>query len=213
MYCLNTSHKIMKSIFLDTETSGLRPGQIAQLTYVIEDNKELVGLKNYFFSVDSIEPEAEKVHGFSKEKLDILSEGFTFGELSEEIQEDFKDATIIAHNVGFDKKFIDEEFKRIYMVPGYTREFCTMAYFKPILQLPNKKYNGIKNPRLEEVVDFYKIDRDNILKKTKLIFGCEDISFHDARYDVMAMYMCCLRSKGRNKVISPYFEQELVIFE
>ncbi|SHK35975.1 Exonuclease [Hathewaya proteolytica DSM 3090] len=203
----------MKSIFLDTETTGLKPGQIVQLTYIIEEDKQLTAMKNYFFSVDSVEPEAEKVHGFSKERLDLLSEGFTFKELSEEIQEDFNDSTIIAHNIGFDKKFIDEEFRRSCLVPGYSKEFCTMGYFKGIVNIPNRYGNGLKNPKLEEVVDYYKIDKNLILEKTKILFGCEEVSFHDARYDVMAMYMCCLKSKKRTKVYSPYWESDLYIFE
>lgn len=203
----------MKSIFLDTETTGLKPGQIAQLTYVIEEDKELIGIKNYFFTVDFMEAGAEKVHGFSKEKLEILSEGFTFGELAPEIQEDFEDATIIAHNIGFDKKFIDEEFSRIFLIPGYAKEFCTMSYFKNILKLPGRNVDSYKNPRLEEVVDYYKIDKETILNKTKMLFGCEDITFHDARYDVMAMYMCCLKSKGREEVRSPYWDEPLHIFK
>lgn len=202
----------MKSIFLDTETTGLKPGQIVQLTYIIEENKELFGMKNYFFTVDSVEIEAEKVHGFSKERLDSLSEGFSFADLAPEIQEDLQDGIIIAHNIGFDKKFIDAEFQRIFELPGYSKEFCTMQYFKDILKLPSRNGMGYKNPRLEEVVDFYHIDKSLIMEKAKVLFGCEDIDFHDARYDVMAMYMCCLKSKNRNKVSSPFWSEDLEIF-
>lgn len=203
----------MKSIFLDTETTGLRPGQIAQLTYLVEEDKQLIGMKNYFFSVENMESEAEKVHGFSKEKLYMLSEGFTFQDLVEEIQEDFEDGIIIAHNVGFDKKFIDTEFQRCFLLPGYSKEFCTMNYFKNITKIPSKNGVGFKNPRLEEVVDFYKIDKKLILDKTKTLYGCEDIDFHDARYDVMAMYMCCLKSKNREAITSPFWDEPLEIFK
>ncbi|MFX0549962.1 exonuclease domain-containing protein [Hathewaya histolytica] len=202
----------MKSIFLDTETTGLRPGQIAQLTYIVEEDKQLVGIKNYFFQVDSMDIEAEKVHGFSREKLEILSEGFTFGDLSEEIQEDFYEGTIIAHNIGFDKKFLEAEFQRIFELPGYSKEFCTMEYFRNIVKIPSRNGIGYKNPKLEEVVNYYNIDKDLILDRTKMLFGCEDIGFHDARYDVMAMYMSCLKSKNRETVCSPFWNEPLEIF-
>ena len=203
----------MKSIFLDTETTGLRPGQIVQLTYIMEEDKKLIGVKNYFFAVDSVDPEAERVHGFSKEKLDILSEGFTFEELSEEIQEDFEGATLIAHNVKFDRKFIEAEFNKIFQLDGFSKDFCTMAYFSKILKIPAKNGGGYKNPKLEEVVDFYNIDRNQILKIANILFGCDDISFHDARYDTAAMYMCCLKSKGRTKVETVFGDECIDIFE
>jgi DNA polymerase III epsilon subunit-like protein len=187
----------MKSIFLDTETTGLRPGQIAQLTYLIEENKKLVGVKNYFFTVDEMDEQAEKVHGFSMERLQMLSQGFIFADLVPEIYEDFEGATIIAHNVNFDKKFIDAEFGRLDSDCGAAKSFCTMAYFKDILKIPARNGQGYKNPRLEEVVDFYNIDKQRILEVTKKLFECDDVSFHDARYDTTAMYLCCLKSRNR----------------
>lgn len=202
----------MKSVFLDTETTGLRPGNIVQLTYIVEEDKQLVGFKNYFFKVEHVEPEAERVHGFSKEKLELLSEGFEFADLAEEIQEDFEGATLIAHNINFDKKFIEAEFSRIFQLDGSEKEFCTMKYFSKILKIPARNGAGYKNPKLEEVVDFYCIDRNKILEKAKLLFGCSEISFHDARYDTVAMYMCCLKSKNRTQIDTIFTDEPLDMF-
>ena len=45
----------MKILMFDTETTGLRPGQICQLSYIVIDNStkpyKVYG-KNFFFSVD-----------------------------------------------------------------------------------------------------------------------------------------------------------------
>lgn len=203
----------MRSIFLDTETTGLRPGQIAQLTYLIEEDKKLVGVKNYFFTVDEMGAEAEKVHGFSMERLEKLSEGFTFGDLVPEIYDDFEGATFIAHNIKFDRKFIDAEFARLDEQCGAAKEFCTMAYFKDILKIPARNGAGYKNPRLEEVVNFYNINKERILEVTKRLFQCEEVSFHDARYDTVAMYLCCLKSRKREEVERMLQNPQINLFE
>lgn len=190
----------MKSIFLDTETTGLKPGQIAQLTYLIEENKELVAAKNYFFKVETMNPQAEMVHGFSIERLDKLSNGAIFKDLHHDILLDFKDSTFVAHNVKFDRQFVEAELERINKTAQFKRYFCTMDYFKDILKLPGKFKGGYKNPRVEEVLSFYNISPQEVLDKTKYIFKCEDVGFHDARYDTIAMYICCLKSRNRDKV-------------
>ena len=59
----------LKKIFLDTETSGFKPGQIAQLTYTITIDDKVEVAKNFFLACDYIDPGAEKVHGFSVDKL------------------------------------------------------------------------------------------------------------------------------------------------
>ena len=82
----------MKILMFDTETTGLRPGQICQLSYIVIDNStkpyDVYG-KNFFFSVDYMEESAEQIHGFSKELLEELSGGVTFEECYHEFIEDF----------------------------------------------------------------------------------------------------------------------------
>ena len=100
-------------LYFDTETTGLHPGQICQLTYILQD-KNGVKAKNFFFSVDYVEFSAQMVHGFSKEKLFVLSNGKTFSDHFEEIKSDFESADlVVAHNVSFDFSFMRKEFERM----------------------------------------------------------------------------------------------------
>lgn len=39
----------MKKVFLDTETTDIAPGQIAQLSMIIEEDNGNIYAKNYFF--------------------------------------------------------------------------------------------------------------------------------------------------------------------
>ena len=89
-------------IYFDTETTGLYPGRIIQLSYVLEDGESVKG-KNFYFFVEWIDPSATKVHGITVEKLAELSKGKTFSDYADEIYEDFKNASlVVAHNVRFD---------------------------------------------------------------------------------------------------------------
>ncbi|EKN43122.1 putative DNA polymerase III subunit epsilon [Clostridium botulinum CFSAN001627] len=159
----------MKKIFIDTETTGLEPGEIIQLTYCVCDinfrGEEKVSFaKNFFFDVDYIEESAEAIHGFSVEKLKILSKGKKFKDLASEISSDLKDGIFIAHNVNFDRKFVTAEFNRLNDMNWIPKEFfCTMEYFKPIVKATTRT-GKLKKPRLEEAVDFLDIDKKNSSK-------------------------------------------------
>ena len=103
----------MKLLFFDTETTGVKPGSICQLSYILVDTstkpQKTIG-KNIFFTVDEMEPEAERIHGFSLEKLYELSEGMYFEDLYADFINDFLEADfIIGHNVQFDIKFLKHE--------------------------------------------------------------------------------------------------------
>ncbi len=72
--------------------------------------------------------------------------------------------------------------------------FCTMEYFKPIVKATTRT-GKLKKPRLEEAVDFLDIDKKIVLKGAKKLFNCDDVGFHDARYDVAALVSCYYRAK------------------
>lgn len=190
----------MKKVFLDTETTGLEPGEILQLTYCICDTnaegiEKVCYTKNFFFAVDYIEPSAQAVHGFDVKILERLSNGQTFKSVAKEIAEDLKGGIFIAHNVKFDKKFIYAEFNRLCDINWAPSQFfCTMEYFKDIVQAKTKT-GRLKNPRLEETMDFLKVNRDTVLKGAKKLFGCDDVGFHDARYDVAALVSCYYKAQ------------------
>lgn len=180
----NKEGKVLKIIFLDTETSGLKPGNICQLSYAIVENKKVTG-KNYFFTVPYIEPRAEAVHGFSVEILKELSGGKCFNDFRDDILADLDGAHIVGHNISFDMKFIDSELGECL---GNER-FCTMNHFTDIIQLPSLSnyHGGYKRPKLMELADFMGVTESEITEKTKEVFGISDeLLAHDARYDVVA---------------------------
>ena len=185
-------------IIFDTEVTGLDSAinNICQLSYIkvydFERSKpmEVCSAKNFFFTVDYVEPGAEKVHGLSVDKLRELSKCKRFKDFAEEIYEDFKNEDCLCgHNVDFDIGFLIKEFDEAGYAAGdllYKKRFCTMHSYTDILCLNwNDYYHEYKWPRLSEVVDFLSIDKEYLEDKTKEVFGLdENVDFHDARLDV-----------------------------
>lgn len=181
---------MIKKVFIDTETSGFKPGQICQLTYTITIDDKVTEAKNFFLSCDYIDPGAEKVHGFSVDKLKILSGGKTFKDIAEEVADDLDGSIFIAHNAKFDINFLKAEIERAgyaFLIGG---SFCTMEYFTDILKLKGK-YGKHKWPKLAETMDFLKIDSDSkgFNKALHRLYGDDGITFHDARFDVCGLIM------------------------
>lgn len=192
----------MKIIIFDTETTGFNPGNIAQLAYCIINTEtfEIIG-KNFFFTVPFMSESAEKIHGYSLEKLAKLSNGKVFADNADEIYNDFADCQyIVAHNINYDAKFMSKEL-RMSLHKGFNfgqRFIDTCNEFKNVCKIPPTAkqlacgFTDYKNPKLDEVVQYYNIslcEQDYIVKR---IFGnSEVIGYHDARFDV-ALTTCCL---------------------
>lgn len=175
----------MKVVILDTETTGFeaKSNQIAQLAYLVIIDGYVESKKNFFFTVDKMDKGAENTHGFSIEKLKLLSEGRRFGHHAREIFEDLDEAMIVCHNLQFDIPFIQSEFERIGVRINPPNTFCTMEYYTDILKLKGKY--GYKWPKLTEVLDYYGIRHIDISRKMNAFFG-EASKAHDARWDIIA---------------------------
>ena len=176
-------------LFFDTETTGLFPGRIIQLSYVMTDGETTIA-KNFFFGVSFIEPSATKVHGFTVEKIQKLSGGKTFSCDIDEIYDDFLSADlIVAHNVKFDIGFLIAEFNYQDRIFRYRESFDTMKAFTPIMKMERSNHKGYKYPKLGEMCEFLDIYPYDITRKSMQLFGADMVSGHDARYDSTALYL------------------------
>lgn len=197
----------MKILFFDTETTDIRPGNICQLSYIVVDSstkpQSTVG-KNFFFTVEDMSLSAQEVHGFTLENLYELSNGLYFEDRYEEFLNDFQSAdVIIGHNVNFDLKFFNHELEFLDYQLNCKNSFCTMAYYKDVCKLSNGK-GGIKNPKLEEVITFLKISKDDIINKCNELFDGNG-DYHDARFDTTATYMIVTKGIKTGVIPKGYF--------
>lgn len=182
-----------KILFFDTETTGLNPGNICQLSYIIIDNEDIKS-NNYFFKVDFVEPGAQQVHGLSVKKLIELSNDKSFKDYLFSLKNDFDNVDLlVGHNISFDLKFIISEYKRSGYNFTYKDSLCTMKCFTNICKISKRSGYGYKWPKLEELTYFLNIKNKDIVKTTENIFGCENIGYHDARFDTVATYLSYMK--------------------
>ncbi len=175
-------------LYFDTETSGLYPGQICQLSYVMQ-NGESAKAKNFFFTVDMVEYSAFMVHGFSIDKLFRLSGGKRFSCFFNEIKSDFENADlVVAHNTQFDFMFMRAEFERLGELFAVKNEFCSMKKMTAVCKLPRSKGIGYKYPKLSELCTYFGISDREIAITSEKLFG-KSANFHDARFDTTALYL------------------------
>ncbi len=197
----------MKLLFFDTETTDRVPGSICQLSYIVVNTStkpQTTYGKNFFFAVDEMSPEAEKVHGFSLIKLYELSQGKYIEDLVNEFENDFINADIlIGHNVSFDINFLVTEFNSLGINFKPKNTFCSMNYYKNICKIykPNGTY---KFPKLAEVIDFLKISEESVNKCAMRLFGGTN-NYHDARFDTAALYLIITDGIKKGLVPRGYF--------
>ncbi len=175
-------------IVFDTETTGLRPGQIGQISYILDDGLSARGF-NRFFAVAYMPPDAQAVHGFSAERLAELSGGARFADAAPAIHADFKAADIaVGHNLDFDMSFLRAELARAGIRYRHRRGLCTMYYFTKLMGLPGRGGTA-KPPSLRELCAFLAVDDGAVRAHSLQIFG-EAGGAHDARYDAAATHLC-----------------------
>ena len=82
-----------------------------------------------------------------------------------------------------------------------------MHYFINICKKP--KANGdIKNPKLEEVIKFLNITKEQISSKANELFqGSGD--YHDARFDTTATYLVIIEGMKQKYIPAGYFSSRI----
>lgn len=203
----------MKLVFFDTETTGIKPGSICQLSYITVDTDVKPNIttgRNIFFTVEFIEPGAQEVHGFTLEYLYEVSEGQYFEDLYESFLDDFNSADIvIGHNVNFDINFLKHELEGCDVDYTPKNIFCTMKYYKDICKL--YKSNGdFKNPKLSEAVNFLGITDEKIVETSNKLFAGSG-KFHDARFDTTATYLIVTEGIKKGLIPKGYFSNMIKI--
>jgi len=210
----------MKLIYLDTETTGLKIGRMFQLAYILLEKGKATG-KNFFFALPpgSMTFEALYNHGVSDQQTVKLSKGKKFADHWDEIRSDFEGTPerkthLIAHNMKFDSGFIENEIKLAGLLPlKNVVKNCTVEYFTPILQIPShRKAHKYKYPSLRELVQTYKITDREATQRASEIFKCKSklVKFHDARYDVTMLFLCCRQYAGDGRILQKAIRNSII---
>lgn len=188
----------MRIVYLDTETSGLRPGQVTQLAYVMAEGGKLVYRFNQYYTVDFIETDAARITGLNVDILKTLSDGTKFSDTSDIVLADLNNKLVVGHNIAFDEKFVSAEFARLGKSFFFTKTFDTMHRLTNVIKLPSRRKNAAyKSPKLAEAMAYMGITPTQVTQLTTAVFGQDDRCAHDARFDCIATYMVCEVAKQR----------------
>ncbi|MFT3904937.1 MAG: DNA polymerase III subunit epsilon [Steroidobacteraceae bacterium] len=150
----------MRQIILDTETTGLDPGQGHRIVEI--GGVELVSRRpsgrsfhKYLNPERDIDPSAQAVHGLSRERL---AREPRFAEVADEFLEFISGAELVIHNAAFDINFIDAELVRLRGV-GVAR-VATLCPVLDTLMLAREMHPGQRNS-LDALCKRYGIDNSH----------------------------------------------------
>ena len=144
-----------EAVVFDVETTGFDPefDRIVSLALIRTDfgslrtnpdGTEKMTFEGMFDPQCPIPEAASNVHGISD--MDVVGEP-PFSEVARKVRDFIGDLPVIAHNVNFDRGFINAEFRRAGIEPiGRDRSYCTMRRYQ--------RFNGgqRKGSKLDDVV-------------------------------------------------------------
>lgn len=161
----------------DTETTGVRPGYIAQLACIRIDGSRVTGF-NAWFKVKEMDDGAAKANGLSVALCEQLSGGKEFYDRLDDILALYDGVTdFYGYNTDFDRRFIETEFVRCNLPPPH------LAY-QDVMLTAKHRMGVTKGYKLGQALNYFGL-ADKVEPIARKIFG-EVNSYHDARYDTAA---------------------------
>ena len=147
-----------KTVFLDTETTGLKPGaaEVIEVAAIVETTDGDVrhwSAKIKPQHIETAHPKALEINGYTPEKWADAIEPKT---AAQQLVFILKDAVLVGHNVSFDARFLDHLFEEcgIDFKATDLEQVDTQALVKTHL-----KPLGLKSASLVNVCDFFGWDR------------------------------------------------------
>ncbi|MEZ5492130.1 MAG: DNA polymerase III subunit epsilon [Gammaproteobacteria bacterium] len=146
----------MRQIVLDTETTGLDPGQghrVIEIGCVEIDNRRLTGSHfHYYLNPErEIDAGAIEIHGLTSE---FLADKPRFTQIAEEFIEFVSGAELIIHNAPFDVGFLNNE---IQLMRGNLQALESYCSIIDSLALARQKHPGQRNS-LDALCKRYEVD-------------------------------------------------------
>lgn len=148
----------MRQVVLDTETTGLEPGEghrIIEIGGLELIDRRLTGRQfhRYLNPERSVEVGALEVHGLDDE---FLADQPKFAEVADELLAFIRDSELVIHNAPFDVGFLDAELARL---PEPVR-VADVAQVLDTLELARDLHPGQRNS-LDALCRRYEVDNSN----------------------------------------------------
>ena len=175
----------MKKLIFDVETNGLdcTASVLSFSALLLDDDLNVIDEINRYYHIrpgEAPNDEAIGVNGLTPDVIEAKRAGADYPEIFGEdrfIRDLFDPAridTLIAHNIEFDRKFIEHHHK---LDLSEFDQVCTMKGTQYLYDAPSYKNGEPKWPRLSEAAAWAKVDLDEIAKRTSA-------DFHTSLFDV-----------------------------
>ena len=122
---MNTLNLPNKLAFIDTETTGLKPGKSRIIDIgiiLVEDSKVIDTFESLVNPLEPVSSFIQQYTGISQSELDFAP---SFRQIHEQILSLLADYTLVAHNASFDIGMLQGEFNFLKM-PWQQPYFCTV---------------------------------------------------------------------------------------
>lgn len=153
----------MREIVLDTETTGLDPADGHRIVEIgcVELIEQLPTGNTFqrYINPDRSVAGSDSIHGITDE---FLTDKPRFAEIVDDFLTFIGDAPLVAHNAGFDMKFLNHELRRLdrTIIP-FARAVDTIEIAK--VKLPGMRYS------LDELCKYYAVDLSSRTKHGALL--------------------------------------------
>ncbi len=145
-------------VFFDTETTGLRPGQIISYSFVRwVDGEQRESVSRLVMPTIEVEPQAAKVNGFTPEKWAAAGATPLNAEDIATFHRVMHGQVIGGANIGFDFRFVEAECERMgATVPRWQYHPCDVESMARPLWIAGE----IEKCSLHELCEYFKISND-----------------------------------------------------
>ncbi len=146
----------MRQVVLDTETTGLEPGEghrVIEIGALELNDRQLTGRRfhTYLNPERSVEAGALAVHGINDE---FLRDKPLFSEIVGELLEFIRGSELVIHNAPFDLGFLNQEIERVTGEPGRIEDLVEVI---DSLELARSMHPGQRNS-LDALCRRYEVD-------------------------------------------------------
>lgn len=176
---------------IDIETSGLsrENADVLSFSYALTDGKEILAADTLYFWTDGMQwsQESYEIHGLSKEFLSQYKDDF-----DKNLRAMFsvvQDSILVGYNSGYMDKFgvlhgFDYQVIKNFLLRNML-DFPIPSSFVDLLKIARSRETNAPNKKLQSMVDYYCISREDIGRVNDTVFPGSKAVAHNSGYDVV----------------------------
>lgn len=176
---------------IDIETSGLsrENADVLSFSYALTDGKEILAADTLYFWTDGMQwsQESYEIHGLSKEFLSQYKDDF-----DKNLRAMFsvvQDSVLVGYNSGYMDKFgvlhgFDYQVIKNFLLRNML-DFPIPSSFVDLLKIARSRETNATNKKLQSMVDYYGISREDIARVNDTVFPGSKAVAHNSGYDVV----------------------------